>query len=52
LGARTAFGPPTGQLVLLPETSLVLEPDLDLDTGSDPLLDRRQFGGEVFLGAM
>jgi hypothetical protein len=48
-GARAASGPSAGQLVLLSDTGLILEPDLDLDTRADLFLDRRQFGGEVFL---
>jgi len=48
---RAASGPSPGQFVLLPDTGLVLEPDLDLDACTDPLLDCRQFGGEVFLNA-
>jgi hypothetical protein len=48
-GTRAALGPSTGQLVLLTDAGLILEPDLDLDTRADLFLDRRQFGGEVFL---
>ena len=48
-GTRAAPGPSARQLVLLPDTRLVLEPDLDLNTCTDLLLDSRQFGGEVFL---
>lgn len=49
LTMNVRFGPSTGQLVLLPDAGLILEPDLDLDTRADLFLDRRQFGGEVFL---
>lgn len=47
--ARTAFGPSAGQLVLLPDASFILEPDFNLDAGSDLFPDRGQLGGEVFL---
>ena len=48
---RATFGPSAGQLVLLSDARFVLEPDLYFDARSDLCLDRRQFGGEVFLNA-
>jgi hypothetical protein len=50
-GTRAAPGPTAGQLVLLPDAGLILEPELDLDTGSALVLDGRQRGGKVFLNA-
>ena len=46
---RAAPGPSPGQLVLLPDAGFILEPNFDLDVRADPLLDRYEFGGEVFL---
>ena len=49
--ARAAFGPPPGDLVLLPDAGLVLPPDFDLDTVTEPGADLLQAFGELFLNA-
>jgi hypothetical protein len=46
-----ALGPPAGDLVLLPDARLVLEPDLYVLALRLVGGDLRQLGGEVFLNA-
>jgi hypothetical protein len=48
---RAASGPAPGQPVLLADTGLVLEPDLDFGAGAEALFDPAQLSGEVFLNA-
>ena len=50
-GPRATSGPAPGQSVLLADTRLVLEPDLDFGTGTEALFNPVQLGGEVFLNA-
>ena len=50
-GTGAALGPPAGDLVLLPDAGLVLEPDLYVLAARLLGCDRRQLGGEVFLKA-
>ena len=49
--ARAAPGPSPGDLVLLPDAGLVLPPDFDLDTVTEPGAYLPQAFGEVFLNA-
>jgi hypothetical protein len=44
-------GPATGDLVLLPDARLILEPDFYFDVRSNLVADRCQVGGQVFLNA-
>ena len=50
-GPGAALGPAAGDLVLLADASLVLEPDLYLGARGLPARDLRQQVGEVFLNA-
>lgn len=48
-GTRSSPRPAAGNLVFLPNSGFILEPDFYLRASSKPVLDRRQRGGEVFL---
>src|SRR4051794_1844711 len=50
-GAGAAFGPAPRDLVLLPDPSLIREPDLERLAAGLGLCDLLQTGGEVFLKA-
>ncbi len=48
-GPGAALGPSAGDLVLLADPGLILEPDFDLRAGGEPRSDRGYLIGEVFL---
>src|SRR5215211_317644 len=49
--SRALAGPAVGELVLLPDPHLVLEPYLYRCAGGEPRADFRHAGGKVFLNA-
>ena len=51
-GPGASPGPSAGDLVLLADPGLILEPDLDLRAGGEPRSDRGYLVGEVFLNVV